>query len=235
MAKYLYVDIKKHTDVLLKKFQPVATTTTGTAVMLSSLLLGANYINIIIPLHQLPLNKITVGKRIMGKLMKKLKLNYTQAAALVGNFYAESGFNPSILQGKHADGFTLSQAKKVNAEGKTYRIGYGFAQWTYKTRQENLTKFLDSRYGAGKGIYTKMTEDDNVDFVVSELTSDSFKSILATLRTFGSVPYVPSTSAGFEDVAKATFHVMTQYESPADQSDLSQSIRIGYAKQLLDN
>jgi hypothetical protein len=234
MAKYLYKEIKKHTDVLLKSFQPTSSTTQGTSVI-SAMLLDMNYINTIIPLHKIPPGKIAVGKRIMGKLMKKLNLNSIQAAALVGNFYAESAFNPSILQNKHTDGFTLSQAKKVNAEGETYRIGYGFAQWTYSTRQDNLAKFLDSRYGAGKGIYVKMTEDDNVDFVVNELKSESFKSILATLKTFGSVPYVTATSIGFEDVAKATFHIMTRYESPQDQSDSSQSIRIGYAKQLLDN
>ena len=234
MAKDLYIDIKKHTDVLLKTFQPTVATSYGTST-LSAILLNMNYINTIIPLHKIPPGKIAVGKRIMGKLMSKLNLNSIQAAALVGNFYAESAFNPSILQNKHTDGFTLSQAKKVNAGGETYRIGYGFAQWTYSTHQENLTKFLDSKYGPGKGINHVMTEDDNVEFVVIELKSEPFKSILATLKSFGSVPYVTATSIGFEDVAKATFHIMTQYESPHDQSDSSQSIRIGYAKQLLDN
>lgn len=234
MAKYLYKEIKKHTDILLNKFQPVVPTSPG-STMLSAMLLDMNYINTTIPLHKIPPGKIAIGKRIMGKLMKKLNLNPTQAAALAGNFYAESGFNPSILQNQHTDGFTLSQAKKVNAEGETYRIGYGFAQWTFSTRQNNLAKFLDSRYGAGKGIYVKMTEDDNIDFVVEELKSEPFKSILAKLRTFGTTPYVSATSIGFEDVAKATFHIMTQYESPKDQSDSSQTIRIGYAKQLLDN
>ena len=167
MSKYLYIDIKKYTDVLLNKFQPTVSTSPGGASNVNSAEL---YDESIVQSYTKTMSgaKIAIGKRIMNKLMSKLNLTRVQAAALVGNFYAESGFVPSILEGKHTDGFTLAQAIK----GGYGKKGYGFAQWTYRTRQKSLLAFLDSKYGVGNGANHVMTEDDNIGFIVHELTKD---------------------------------------------------------------
>ena len=227
MAKYLYVDIKKHTDVLLKKFQPVATTPPTTPKTISLALSPKLYDESIVQSYTKTMSsdKITIGKRIMYKLMKRLNLTRIQAAALVGNFYAESGFVPSILEGKRGGGYTLAQAIK-----KGYgKAGYGFAQWTYRTRQKSLLAFLDSKYGVGNGANQVMTEEDNIEFIVHELTKD-YPTQLLRLRK-----YIFDMDGEYHVLVDATMYVIDHYENPSDinKTTLKRAERIGYAKQLL--
>ena len=227
MAKYPYQDIKSHTDVLLNRFTPP--TVNISDVLSGQQLLDPTHINTITFASSIPPTKIAAGKRIMGKLMKALNITPLQAAALAGNFYAESGFLPSVLQGKHKDGYTLSQAKG---------IGYGFAQWTSPDRQIKLRNFLNQKYNITTGDKHVMTEDDNIDFIVYELKSSKSStynlSTLDKLKTYKST-YIPTTNIGFEDLSNATVHIMTKYERPKDQSITAQKVRVGYAKQLLEN
>ena len=221
MANYMYLNIKKYTDELLKTFPPpppppfygAPTPSTSTSTSPSPPLPPGSTSP---SAHSIGSSNVSTGKRIVSKLMTQLGITQVQAAALTGNFYAESGFIPSILQGKRSGGFSLSQA----ISGGYSKLGYGFAQWTYVTRQKSLNKFLDSKYGAGRGATHIMTEDDNIEFVVYELNTPSFKSILNKLKTFSSI-------------SDATIYVMKHYEQPADQSPTKQAERIGYAKQVL--
>lgn len=88
-----------------------------------------------------------------------------QVAGIMGNWQAESGFDPSICQGGgHSDTCPL--------DGTT---GYGLAQWTYITRQQALhdfankkgtkdsdlqtqLEFFDSEFADNKEEYCKNTE-----------------------------------------------------------------------------
>jgi len=227
MTKYLYVDIKKHTDVLLKKFQPVAPPPTTTTQTFSLALSAELYDESIVQSYTKTMSsdKITIGKRIMYKLMKRLNLTRIQAAALVGNFYAESGFVPSSLQYTTGGGYTLAQAIK-NGYGKK---GYGFAQWTYRTRQKSLLAFLDSKYGVGKGANQVMTEEDNIEFIVHELTKD-YPTQLTRLKK-----YLFSLDGEYHVLVDATMYVTDHYENPdpTNKTTLKRAERIGYAKQLL--
>jgi hypothetical protein len=227
MAKYLYKEIKKHTDILLNKFQP--------PVIPKSSFFASNansaelYDESIVQSYTKTMSgaKIAIGKRIMGKLMSKLNLTRVQAAALVGNFYAESGFVPSSLQYTTGGGYTLAQAIK----GGYGKKGYGFAQWTFRTRQKSLLAFLDSKYGVGNGANHVMTEDDNIEFIVYELTKD-YPSQLARLKA-----YQFSSEGEHHVLVDATMYILEHYENPdiLNKAPYKRAERIGYAKQLLDN
>ena len=222
--KYLYKEIKKHTDVLLNKFQPSTTTQTFFSSKSNSAEL---YDESVVQSYTKTMSsaKVAIGKRIMGKLMSKLNLTRVQAAALVGNFYAESGFVPSILQNKHDGGYTLAQAIK----GGYGRAGYGFAQWTYRTRQKSLLAFLDSKYGVGNGANHVMTEDDNIGFIVHELTKD-YPTQLSRLKQ-----YQFSSEGEHHVLVDATMYILEHYENPEEinRTTFKRAERIGYAKQLL--
>ena len=230
MAKYLYTNIKKFTDELLNKFSPPQPPSTyaGSSFISSKSISPLLYIESFVQSHTQTISsaKVTTGKRIVAELMSKLNLTRVQAAALVGNFYAESGLVPSILQNKHTGGYTLAQAIK----GGYGVAGYGFAQWTYKTRQINLNKFLDSKYGVGNGVNHVMTEEDNIGFVVYELKSPAFTSILNKLK---SIQFSPEGE--YHVLVDATMYVIDHYESPdqVNRTTFKRAERIGYAKQLL--
>lgn len=70
-------------------------------------------------------------------------------AGIVGNFGAESGCLPAIVQGHGGDEAYGKTIKKLSADKKN-RIGYGLAQWTYYTRVNGLQAAADS---AGKMWY----------------------------------------------------------------------------------
>lgn len=83
---------------------------------------------------------VVSGKDNAAKIMNYLiaperGLTIAQAAGILGNFSQETGgtFNPKIVQGSPP---TYSDTMKV--DGVT---GYGLAQWTYITRQQNLKKW----------------------------------------------------------------------------------------------
>lgn len=57
------------------------------------------------------------------------------AAAIMGNMEAESGLNPRTLQGG-------GESDQVPVDGET---GYGLAQWTYITRQQNLANYASQK------------------------------------------------------------------------------------------
>jgi hypothetical protein len=88
-------------------------------------------------------------------------LSPEQAAGVMGNLQAESGFNPKRVQGTRTPG---GDSDTMNIDGKT---GYGIAQWTNKGRQQNLQDFADK---AGQPVSDLGTQ---LDFLYMESTTGS--------------------------------------------------------------
>lgn len=94
-------------------------------------------------------SKDLTGDDNVAKIWNYLKADgYSdaQAAGIMGNWQAESGFDPSICQGGgHSD--TCPQ------DGKT---GYGLAQWTYNTRQQALHAFASNKGTKDSDLQTQL-------------------------------------------------------------------------------
>lgn len=94
-------------------------------------------------------SKDLIGDDNVAKIWNYLKADgYSdaQAAGIMGNWQAESGFDPSICQGGgHSD--TCPQ------DGVT---GYGLAQWTYGTRQQALHAFASNKGTKDSDLQTQL-------------------------------------------------------------------------------
>ena len=62
-------------------------------------------------------------------------LSLAQAAGIAGNFKAESGFNPAVIQG---GAIAPDDYTPVNG------VGFGLAQWTFTSRQQPLVELAKS-------------------------------------------------------------------------------------------
>lgn len=142
------------------------------------------------------------------------------AAAIMGNFQAESNFNSCNLQDSfqsklgHTDD---SYTKAVDNGSYTNFVrdgaGYGLGQWTYWSRKQNL---LDFAKRAGKSIGDKVMQ---LDFALWEL--NGYKAVLQVLKTATSI-------------REASDVVLKKYEQPADQSEAVQKLRAGYGQEIYD-
>ena len=88
-------------------------------------------------------------KLIWDFLYDKIKNPYG-VAALMGNIYVESGFNPKNLQRFYERKLNMSDEEYTKAvDNWAYTdfvydsAGYGLAQWTYPSRKENLLMYAN--------------------------------------------------------------------------------------------
>lgn len=154
--------------------------------------------------------KLTLnGKDNIEKVMKFLiapeqGLTIAQAAGVVGNLLAESGLDPSIIQGgaKADPNYT-----PVNG------VGFGIAQWTFTGRQKPLMEFMKP-YGDITNL------DGQVAFMWSELTG-VYSDALRDLKV------APTYLA-----ATISFH--KHYEKSADSASRVEQTRGGFAKAVYD-
>lgn len=142
------------------------------------------------------------------------------AAALMGNFQAESNFNARNLQnsfqaklGHTDDSYTEAVDNGSYTNFVRDGAGYGLAQWTYWSRKENLLNFAKS---AGKSIGDKLMQ---LDFTLWEL--NGYKAVLQVLKTATSI-------------REASDVVLKKYEQPANQSEAVQKLRAGYGQEIYD-
>lgn len=103
------------------------------------------------------------GKVIWDTLTKN---GYTEkaAAGIMGNLQAESSMDPKRVQG---NGYVT--ADEITCDGKT---GYGIAQWTYISRQQNLAAFAKSKGRSSSDLLVQ------VDFLMREIDQYGIKSQL---------------------------------------------------------
>lgn len=152
---------------------------------------------------------IDKGAEVACRLMVDLGLTNFQAAAIVGNLSAEGFPYPDRIQGGGV------RRGKLKIDDTT---GYGWAQWTSRSRQQGLANFASS-----KGINyqtTNLTDEINYGYLVKEfkdtyLTSTGLKST-TTLRS-------------------ATEVILKKFERPRDQSNAVVTERTARAQQFLSN
>lgn len=158
-------------------------------------------------------------KKIFNYLMDVLK-NEKGVAAVMGNLYAESALNPSIVQTSYRRKNNVTNdeyVKKTNSGEHDFvndKAGFGLAQWTYWTRKKAL---LEKAKKENKSI------DDlelQLDFLIEELKG--YKSLFNNLKKSG-------------DLYGLTEQFMCSYERPADQSKSAILKRYNYALKYCSN
>lgn len=166
---------------------------------------------------------------LVGKTIEEQMWNFFMArvgnaygvAALMGHWYAESGLNPKNLQNSYEKKLGYTDESYTNAvDNGSYdnfvrdSAGYGFAQWTYWSRKQNLLDFAKER-GCSIGD-TEM----QFEFGYQELCT-GYKSVLAVMKSAKSV-------------REASDVLLTQYERPADQSEAVKVKRAGYGQKYYE-
>lgn len=159
---------------------------------------------------------MSAEKHIYDRLMEVFSEAGT--VAIMGNWFAESGFNSNNLQNSFNKklGMTDEEYTKAVNDGSYNNFihdgaGYGLAQWTFWSRKQGLLNYAN---GIGRSIDDL---DMQIDYALIELGRKS--SLYKLLRE--------ST-----DYALCTVEVLTKYERPADQGEAEQKKRIGYAEEL---
>lgn len=155
------------------------------------------------------------NQKIIWDYFVRKGMSFYAIAGLMGNLQAESNLNPKNLQGTYEKklGMTDETYTKQVDEG-TYTnfihdsAGYGLAQWTWWSRKEGLYNFAkQSRCSIGDLQL-------QLDYLWYEL-SGHYASILRQINNASSV-------------REASDIILTQYERPADQSELVCEKRANY-------
>lgn len=156
----------------------------------------------------------------MYNFLKSKGINNFFIFGLMGNLWAESGIRANNLQNSYEAKLGSDIVYTANVDKGIYssdsfihdKAGYGYAQWTFWSRKEQLWKFKESR---------KCSIADPAmqrDFLWQELTT-IYKGMVAQLNAAKSLK-------------EATDIVLTQFEKPANQSDAVKAKRLSYAEAL---
>lgn len=143
-------------------------------------------------------------------------------AGLMGNLFAESGLEPTNLQGAYEKklGYTDSSYTAAVDSGRYPAdsfihdgAGYGLAQWAYWSRKEKL---LEHARACGKSIGDL---DTQLGFLWEEIQGRRALTNRLMLAT---------------SVQEASDVVLTQYERPLDQGDGAKAKRASYGQKYYD-
>lgn len=145
-------------------------------------------------------------------------------AGLMGNMQAESGFLSYQLQGdlsdptrarswaytNGVDGGTISK-NTFCADSK----GYGLCQWTIRYRKTNLYEWTVERGHSVADLGAQL------QFLMRELNGEypltDYSSVLSYIQNVS--PPTPTPEGTAQAITLASTKVLTDFESPADQSD----------------
>lgn len=162
----------------------------------------------------------TDSKKIWDFLMEKIQNPYG-VAGLMGNLYAESGLRPNNLQNDFEKrlGYTDDQYTAAVDKGKyknfsTDCAGYGIAQWTFRTRKQELLEFAKSRKKSIGDLQMQL------DFLYKEL-SEKYGNILTKLEQA-------------KDLQSASDEILLKFEKPFDTSAAVRNRRKEYGQKYLD-
>lgn len=153
---------------------------------------------------------------IMKFFMDGHGLTLAQAAGIAGNMAAESGLDPTIIQGggRAQPGYRPQSG-----------VGFGLVQWTSKGRQDNLVKFVNgggAGDSAGRGLGLDITDiNAQLNFAWKELSEDYSETLIKLKAT--------------DDPVQAAVVVHDGYEKSADSRDKVISNRGGNATKFYND
>ena len=150
---------------------------------------------------------VAKGTQVAKRLQKDLGLKDYQAAAVVGNLMQENtNLVPDLLEGSK---------KGLLSEAMRKKIGYGWAQWTYSSRQQELFNLAKSM---------------GVDPTKQPLTDEiNYAMLVRELPRYDSGGRFRNS----KNIEEASNWILFQYENPADKGSREQQERIGDAKKVL--
>ena len=156
------------------------------------------------------------NEQIIWSYLKKQGINDKGCAGILGNLYAESGFNPLNLQNTFEKKLNMTDEEYTKAvdEGKYTNFikdgaGYGLAQWTYSTRKEGLLKFAKQ--------INKSIGDLNVQIQYLYAELSSMVDFISNVKNANSVK-------------QASDFMLLRYERPKDQSEEMKAKRLSYSQ-----
>lgn len=161
------------------------------------------------------------NEEIIWKFFKSKGLNDYACAGIVGNAFAESGFEPKNLENAYQTKFGMSDEEYTNAvDDGTYdnfiydQAGYGIFQFTYWSLKKGVLDYAN-KTKRSIGDLTMQLEYAWLEF------EKNYPGMLNTLKNATSV-------------LEASNAVLLQFERPADQSVKVQNKRASYGQTYYD-
>jgi murein DD-endopeptidase MepM/ murein hydrolase activator NlpD len=150
---------------------------------------------------------VVKGTQIAKRLQKDLGLKDYQAAAVVGNLLQENtNLVPDLLEGSK---------KGLLPEAMRKGIGYGWAQWTYPSRQQELFNLAKSM--GVDPTKQPLTDEINYAMLVRELIKYDSGGRFRNSK----------------NIEEASNWILFQYENPADKGKREQGERIEDSRRVL--
>ena len=141
-------------------------------------------------------------------------------AAVLANLYAESGLKPTNLQNSYERSLEMTDQQYTEAvDNGTYKdfasdgAGYGLAQWTYRTRKQNML-------AAAKATYMSIGELEFQAYFLS-MELQNYSVVLNILKEAASVQ-------------EASDAFVSMYEKPANLTDEKKARRASFAQEYYD-
>lgn len=199
---------------------------------------------------------------IAYRFFQAMGLKDFQAAAILGNWYAESGINPIRMERSQVNKFrSLSYQQMLS-----YSAGFGLAQWDTGRRTKLITEFLfdvfrgrykqydlsiqipndnkfsvnDDSEGSKAEFFKKLISIDNNDGNYSGINSDKMKDIFLAEVAYTWKELISSEKRAYgmlinsNSIEDATRKFGDYYERPANLN-ASINIRIDAAKKFREN
>lgn len=152
-----------------------------------------------------------VESYVYDYMTKKWGLTRAQAAGIMGNIQAESGFKATNAEDSY--GYRGSENPEyINRYNVKDGVGWGICQWTYHTRKQGLLDYANSK---GTDVGDLETQ---LEFLYKELSSGKVLENIKKTTT----------------VQEATEVFMKQFERPADQSAAAVRKRCNYSLDFMN-
>ncbi len=149
-----------------------------------------------------------------------------QAAGFIGNMQQESGVNPKAVQ----PSTTTDNPNYQPVSG----TGFGLVQWTFPERQDPLVALVAEKKKANPNA-SILDIEIQLEYVWTELNSDSFKAMTAKLKTETDPVEAAITIHGRKGAnIRDSSDNFRGYEESGDTPQAVRDVRGGFAKKIYD-
>lgn len=155
------------------------------------------------------------AKKIWQSMMVLCNNNAYAAAGILGNLCCESGIKPMNLQNSYEKKLGMTDEEYTNkTDSGQYKnfatdgAGYGIAQWTFKSRKQNMLAAARS-FGMSIG-------DINFQIYYLCMELQNYSELLTKLRNA-------------ETIYRASTYFLTIYEKPSNITDRKKETRYAYS------